>query len=107
LTIDPLHEKGIKAEYKGGLIRESVEAPQLEYMAFWISTTIGITSGAITIGDFIYKQLKKLKNTKAEIGGNKVDSSVPQEEIQKIIEDELKRLKEEIENLKKEFEKEE
>ncbi|MDH3766001.1 MAG: hypothetical protein OER82_09355 [Nitrosopumilus sp.] len=62
LTMHPLHEKGIKAEYKGGLIRESVEAPQLEYVAFWIGTTITITSGAITIGDFIYRQLKKLKN---------------------------------------------
>ena len=76
-------------------------------MAFWISTTISITSGAITIGDYIHRQLKKLKNTKAEIGGNKVDSSVPQEEIQKMIEDDLKRLKEEVENLKNDFKKEE
>ena len=54
LTNDPLNENGIKVEYKGGLIRESVEAPQLEYVAFWISTSISITSGAITIGDYIY-----------------------------------------------------
>jgi len=46
---------------------------------------------------FIF-ELKNYKKTK--VGTHEVDSSVSQEKLQKIIQEELERLKDEIENLK-------
>ena len=71
-------------------------------MVFWVSTTISLIGGAITIADFIHQKLKKCKNTKIKIGINEVDSSVSPEELQKLILEELNRLKEEVDNLKNE-----
>jgi len=106
LDKEPFNEEGIKLEYKGGLIRESVEAPQLAYWAFWIIPSISLISSAITIGKFIHNRLQKSKNTKVWIGPNEVDSSTSQDDMQKIFEKELKRIKDEIENLKNDYEKE-
>ena len=46
-----------------------------------------------------------MKNTKAQIGKNEVNSSDSKENINKIIEEEIAYLKDEIENLKKYYEK--
>jgi len=100
LAREQFNEDGIKLEYKGGIFQASVEAYQSEFVVFWVGYSVALIGGAITITDFIYQKLKKYKNTKIKVGANEVDTSVPKEELQKIIQEELKRLKEEIEDLK-------
>lgn len=91
---------GIKLEGKGGILQASAEAYQFEFVVFWVSNTIGIISSSITIADYIHQKLKKYKKTKIRVGTHEVNSSASEEDLQKIIQEELKRLKEEIENLK-------
>jgi len=104
LSREQFNEEGIKLEGKGGIFQASVEAYQSEFVVFWVSNIIGLIGGAVTITDFIYQKLKKYKNTKIKVGAHEVNSSVSQEELQKLILEELKRLKEEIENLKNDLE---
>ena len=103
LAKEEFNEKGIKLEGKGGLFQASAEAYQSEFIVFWVSSSIGILSGGIAIADFIYQKLKKYQNTKTIVGKHEIDSSVSQEDLQKIIQDELQRIKEEIENFKNEI----
>ena len=104
LVREPINEDGIRLEGKGGLFQASVEAYQYEFVVFWVSNTVALIGGAITIADFIHTKLKNYKNTKIKVGSHEVDSSASQEEIQKIIQKELKRLTEEVKNIKKDLE---
>jgi len=104
LVEESFNEEGIKLENKGVVLSASVESMQVEFAVFWVTSVIGTSSGAITIGNYIYKKLKNYKNTKIKVGGKEIDSSTSQEDIQKIIQEELKRIQDEIKNLKDDLE---
>ena len=105
LSREQFDEEGIRLESKGNVLQASLEANQSEFVVFWVASAIGITSGAITIANFIYEKLSKYKNTKMKVGSSEILPSIPKEELQKRIQEELKRLKEEIENIKNDHEK--
>lgn len=88
---------GIKLEGKGGTLQASVESMQSEFVVFWVSNTIGIIGGGITIADFIYQKIQNYKNAKMRVGTNKLDSTISKEKLRKIIQEELKRLKDDSE----------
>lgn len=100
LAREQFHEEGIKLEGKGGIFLASVEAYQSEFVVFWVSNVIALIGGSITIADFIHQKLKKYKDTKIKVGSHEVDSSISQVELQKLILEVLKLLKEEIDNIK-------
>jgi hypothetical protein len=68
-----------------------------------VSNTVSIVGGAISIANFIHEKLKNRTNTKMRIGRHHLDSLPSQDELQRIIQNELSRLKEEVSDLKKEF----
>lgn len=95
ITSEQFNKDGVRLEGKGGILTASVESIQTEYVVFWISNVISVSSGAITIADLIYNKIKNYKNTKTRVGKSEFSSSVTLDDLRKIIREELERIKKE------------
>jgi len=95
LALEQFQEEGIRLEGRGGILLASAESMQSEFVSFLVLTSISILSGSITIADFIYKKLQNSKNAKARIANREFDLNSKLEEIQKMVFEELEKVKEE------------